>query len=467
MWHLKGSPYEVQTVAANRSRGEVGFAYFMEMGLGKTAVTLNEFMELVINEDYHGLAVILPNTLKINWIEEAIEWGLEDKLTLVMWPNIPKSTDKPWLWVINYEAFSVGRAKGYDELVRIAKVCKVMMAADESIVMKKHNGKKTVKLIDVAKYSPCRRILSGAPVSQGPHDLWAQLRFIGRTNMNYYAFRHRYCKMGGFRGKQVVGAQNEEELNRLLQSCSFRAKKSDWTDLPPKLFQRIKYELSDQQKRHYVEMERDFITFITGLGDELSMVEAKMVVTQMGKLQQITCGFIHDEEGNPVRIKGPCPKYDLLKTTVEGTEGKILNFVFHRHTIDMMEEFMTKDKIPFVTLRGQMEPEEISSVKKQFNSKGGPVVMNCQITSTKYGNTLLGDVDDRCNTSFFFENTYDYDARIQCEDRNHRHGQDKDVLIIDPYSSPIEEAATAALLRKDGVAKSIVDGVKNGLLEGS
>ena len=87
------------------------------------------------------------------------------------------------------------------------------------------------------------RLLSGKPMTQGPHDLWAQLKAIDEMGISYYGFQARFCQLGGWMNKQVVGMQNEDELQEKLAKVSFQAKKKDWLKgLPPKVYSIRRYD---------------------------------------------------------------------------------------------------------------------------------------------------------------------------------------------------------------------------------
>jgi hypothetical protein len=87
-----------------------------------------------------------------------------------------------------------------------------MLVLDESIQIKTYDSQQTKAALKLAQLFQYKRILSGKPQTQGPHDLWAQMKAIGAMNTNYFPFKTTFCKMGGFKGKKVVGAQNEELL---------------------------------------------------------------------------------------------------------------------------------------------------------------------------------------------------------------------------------------------------------------
>ena len=98
----------------------------------------------------------------------------------------------------------------------------------------------------------CRyvRILTGRPQTQGPHDLWGQLRAIGLfRETNFYSFRGAFCVMGGWENKEVIRAKNTEALARAMEHNIFQAKKNDWLPNLPRKDQTIRdYKMSADQQ---------------------------------------------------------------------------------------------------------------------------------------------------------------------------------------------------------------------------
>lgn len=453
MWRIKGKPYEVQRRALEKSNGREGFGFLMEMGLGKTATTLNEFMDLLHEDKVDGLVVICPPSLKDVWMKELKEWGVWIDGTV--WTHVP-STDKPFILIINYEAFSSGACKGYSYLHKLLQQRRVYVALDESTQIKNPQSVRTKHLLTLAPFCKFRRILSGAPMTQGPHDLWAQLRFIGAIKgMNFYAFRNRFCKMGGWMAKQVVGARNSEELAQILDEWCFRAKKADWTDLPEKIYTVRSAEMSPAQKKAYEVMKRDFILF---LSTEQS-VEAPQVITQLIKLQQITSGFIIDEHKELFIIEPKPAKLKVLLEVMEEVEGKVLVFAVFRHTISLLKEALGEYQPAIMVGEDDFKRygTTLDAEKDRFANDPLCRVFIIQTQTGKYGHTLLGSKEHRCSTSVFYENSYSLDDRLQAEDRNHRYGQDKAVVYIDMISSPVDAACVNALQKKGNIASEVID----------
>lgn len=458
---MKWQPFEVQQRALDFAGDKPGVGWFMEMGLGKSAVTIANFWQLHENNKCDGLIVICPNSLKDNWVNELEKWGLNGKVNAAIWPKLPEKGKTPWMLVINKEAFSAGKQEVLDVLPPAMGKYRTMVALDESIGIKNPNAKLTKALTKVIAPIACyTRILSGAPVVQGPHDLWGQLKFIRALDSNFYQFRNRFCKMGGFKMKKVVGAKNEEELNALVRSSCFRARKKDWLDLPEKVFTVRKMKLNSAQVAHYENMLDEFVTYINR-----EEVLATIVLTQMLKLQQISSGFINDEYGNAHRIPGPIAKLEELKEILEQIDGKLIVSVVYKPSLDLLLEELREYNPACIRGNDDMRRLEldVETEKARFNNDKSCRVILCQPASAKYGHTLLGNPDDRCSTTYFYENSYSLDDRLQMEDRNHRIGQTgQSVTYIDPVCSEIEAKVVKALQAKLDIATAIVDGIKKG-----
>lgn len=451
-WQIKGKPFEAQIEALNRTKHEPhGFAYFMEMGLGKTAVTLAEFVKLKNDGKVDVLVIACPHSLKQNWADEVKFWT-EGGLTTSIWPKFEDAD----VYIFNYEAFSVGGRTGEAALRGLCGKKRVYLALDESTQIKKHNSVRTKSLLGTARMCSYTRILSGAPMVQGPQDIWAQLKFIGAMKgINFFQFRNRFCLMGGYMGKKIIGANpvSVSELHRILDTCSFRAKKMDWLDIPEKTYFTRTIEMSPQQKRHYKSMLVDFITYVNG-----QEVDAAMVVTQMGKLQQISSNFVYDEDGVPRDLGGPNRKLNEIKQILDDEiDGKLIVVSYFAHSTQVLLSEL--EEYGVVGIYGGQSSEEIAAAKEDFN-RGDARVIVCQESAAKYGHTLLGTEDMPCCTTVFYENSFSMDDRVQIEDRNHRIGQRFTVNIIDMVCSDIEAKVIKALQQKQDIAEAIIDAIK-------
>ncbi len=448
-WYLKGKPYDVQSAALDKANGRRGFGYFMEMGLGKTSTAYNEFIHLMEMDEVDTMIVVCPQSLKAVWAEEAEKWEVGFDPTI--WPRTRHQEGPKKIFLINYEAL-IG--KGGEYLEYLLGMNRVYLVLDESIHVKNPRAKRTRRMIGLAAMASYVRILSGAPITKSALDIWGQFRCIGELKgQNQYAFRNHFCVMGGYLGKQIVGAKNQDELSTLIDGNAFRARKKDWTDLPETLNTTRNYVLYRDQQKQYSAMLDELVI---NVNDET--VTAPMVITQMMKLQQIAGGFVIDEQGDTHDIisEKKNPKLNLAEEIVDELDSKVIIFAFYKKSIDLLAKRFPNG----VCLTGNQGKEVQAMEKRGFNNYTNQVMI-AQLTAGKYGHTLLGTKDMPCHTTIFYENTYDMDARVQAEARNHRHGQHYPVTYIDLVGTTLDKKVIGALQRKQNLATSIIDAIQN------
>ena len=454
----------VQIAAKAAAKGKSGFGYFMDMGLGKTLTALSEFQEL--NEQgVTRLVVVCPNSFKSGWKEEIEKHGVNTDFHIYESGSVynkdffERRYNRPPTVIVNYEA--VRRADTQDALIKYMRQKPAMLVFDESIQLKRHDAQQTKAGIAIAQYAAVRRILTGKPTTQGPQDLWGQMRAIGQLqNRNFYPFRSMFCRMGGYLNKQVIGVQNEDILAQLIEPHVFRATKFDWGFDVGKNYTIREYQMSTEQRNQYKAMEREFVLW---LNDEEN-VAVDAAITKYIKLAQIQAGFIIKEDQSVVELVGPDqnPRIGVLCDVLkEEVSGKAIIVYVHRHSFYLLERALGAYNPAWI--KGMMDPAKIEAQKTRFNNDPNCRIMLVQATAGKYGHTLIGgpEPSNRCATTIFFENSYSLDTRSQLEDRNHRFGQLADaVTYVDFSGTPLDRNVIAALQRKESIFQTIFKLVK-------
>jgi len=447
----------VQKAALNAANTAPGFAYYMEMGLGKTLVALTEFCHLVSKGKATRMVVICPNSFKSGWQDEINKQGVQVH-PFVFNSGSAYENDRflktdyklPPVLIVNYEAIRIPHVREYIDKFISGKNC--VLTIDESIQIKTYNVIQTKVVLGMAPKFQYVRLLSGKPVTSGPHDLWAQMRAIGAINTKYHPFKTTYCKMGGFRGKKVVGTQNEELLAALIDKFIFRASKKDWTDLPEKMYTSREYKLTPELLSMYKSMEDEFVLWI----NETENVAVDAFITKYIKLAQIQSGFIIKEDGSTEELISPekNPRFVLVRELVEEADGKVIIPYIHRYTLGLLQRSLAEYNPAHI--KGLMEPHEIKAQVDKFNKDPNCRVLLGQTRASKYGHTLLGGEDiDHCSTMIFAENSYSLDDRSQVEDRMHRHGQKFNCLYVDVWGTPLDRRVTAALQAKEDISQAV------------
>ncbi len=447
----------VQLEAITRANGRRGFAYFMEMGLGKTLTVLTEFRALRMCGEVSKLVVICPNSFKSGWADEIDKHGTGLK-AIIYQSSRPIHFETEDVLIMNYEAARTD--KGQAAIIRFVAGYDVYLALDESVKLKNRNAEQTKAIIgkEHKRYPKLGltnlfkfvRLLSGKPMTQGPHDLWAQLKAIEATQgISYFGWMARFCQLGGWENRQVVGMLNADLLQQIIAPVSFQAKKKDWLrGLPEKVYTTRRYELGPVLQKHYDEMEEDFLTYVEG--EEVSV---QVAIAKWEKCSQIQCGFAL-VDGEAMNIVEPenNPRLKLLTDILdEEVTGKCVIVYRHRAVGNMLRNAFEGEA---AWIRGGMDPTSIGVEKEYFEKEAR--IMLLQAEAGKYGHTLIGTPDDPCSTMIFFENSYSLDTRSQLEDRIHRMGATAEsCLYVDLSGSDYDAGITRALQRKERMFQTV------------
>lgn len=397
------------------------------------------------------MVVVCPNSFKNDWAIAPPEWGIP-QLVGSLWPKDKPPVEDQRLYVVNFEA---ARQGAYPALLDLIKRKRVFLVIDESGAMANPGTDTAKACVDLAQRAAMARLLNGTPQYKNVEDYFMQLKAVDGLGpwKNRYAFRNMFCVMGGYMGKKVVGLQNEDEFARMLEGCSFRALKKDWRDLPPKIYQQLRLDMTPTQRKHYRAMLEEFAT---QHGDVA--VTADLVLTQMDKLRQISSGLLIDA-GKSTLIEKPQqnPKLIATREIIEGGANKTIVVHYYKATgLMLREQLHRKGCAEPAYIAGSMAPEELTRQKDRFNNDPDCREIVVQESAGFRGHTLLGgSSQDRATRMVFFEQSFSFYERSQIEDRNHRGEMDQPCTYYDLIASPMDKLALDIVLRKKEAADSV------------
>ena len=351
-YKFKIKPYAHQTTALEKSWNKETYAYFMEMGTGKTKVLIDNLAMLYDKGKVNGALIVAPKGVIGTWYNQELPAHLPDHIehTTVLWqPNITKTQneklkglfktgEKLHILIMNVESFSTSKGKEFALKFLISH--NALMAIDESTTIKNPSAKRTKNIIELSSKAKYRRILTGSPVTKNPLDLYSQCQFLSSWLLDfssYYAFRNRYAEMKTLhmhgRSIQVVDKfKNLAELSDTLKNFSYRVLKEDCLDLPPKVFIKRQISLSPDQRKLYEQMKKEALAILNG--KQVTTVNA---LTQLMRLHQITCGHFTADDGTTQRI--PNNRVSELMDILEETEGKAIIWAHYQWDIkDILKE---------------------------------------------------------------------------------------------------------------------------------
>ena len=346
-YKFKTKPYGHQLDALEASWDKENFAYFMEMGTGKSKVLLDNAAVLYDKGLINGLLLIAPKGVYKNWYDSEIPTHLPDHIQkkVVLWKTSDKSKKQRdilntlfkletdfHILIMNVEAFSSGTGTQFAK--KFLSCHKSMIAIDESTTIKTPTSNRTKNILSLRKDCKYRRILTGSPVTKSPLDLFSQCQFLDPwllDHQSYYTFRARYsiCKKIQVNGRQVeivVGYRNLGELSEKIKPFSKRILKDDCLDLPEKSYVKHYVELTKEQKKVYEQMKKEAIAFLDG-----KMQSSATVMTQLMRLHQITCGHFTADDGTIKDL--PCSRLGELMNILENVEGKTIIWSHYTHDV--------------------------------------------------------------------------------------------------------------------------------------
>ena len=461
MWKYpyKTRPYEHQKNALNESAEKVQWAYFMEMGTGKTKVTIDNLAYLFFKRKVTAALIIAPKSVYLNW-ESEIETHMPEvlKYKIFKW-NIDKPKDYYALenykdlkiFLINVEALSTKR--GFEACKEyLIKNTLNFVALDESTTIKNRSAKRTKNILGLQKLSRVRRILTGSPITKSPLDLYTQCQFLSPELLgfsSYLAFRNRYAEMTDIpvgSGRYISVPKYYKRLQELevkIKQFATRIRKDECLDLKPKVRQKRYIELDGDGKKIYEKLRTNALAIV-----EDSTISFSNKLTEIIKLHQVCNGFTKNDDGEVMTLHKS--KLNALDELLEETDGKVIIWANYIYNITEIIEFLEKKygKESVVSIYGAVDVQTRKEAVRRMQEDPKTRFLVGNPTTGGFGLTLTA-----VNTVIYFSNNYNLEVRKQSEDRAHRMGQKGTVVYIDIVArNTLDEAIMKSLTSKGQIA---------------
>jgi SNF2 family DNA or RNA helicase len=470
-YKFKTKPYAHQITALEKSWNKAHFAYFMEMGTGKSKVLIDNIAMLYDKGKINGVLIVAPKGVYQNWFDIEIPNHMPTHIEkkMVLWRAsfmkgkeiVSKEVDILFetgtdlhILVMNVEALST--KNGVTFANKFLSCHETLMAIDESTTIKNPDAIRTKSIVQLGRSAKYRRILTGSPVTKSPLDLYKQCEFLDEGLLDYtsyYAFKTRYAVLrtanfGGRSVQIVVGYRNLDELSERIEKFSYRVLKEDCLDLPSYSFTKRIIQLSKEQKKIYDSMKQ---LALAQLGGKLMTTATALV--QLMRLHQITCGHFKSDDGTTQKIKNE--RLDTLMDILSEVENKAVIWAHYKYDIEIIVEAIKKEYGPdsYVTYYGETPSEIRQNNIKLFQDENSKVRFLIGTPQTGgYGITLTAG-----NVMIYYSNGYDLEKRTQSEARINRAGQKRKMTYIDIIAEDtVDEKIVDALRKKVDIASKVM-----------
>jgi SNF2 family DNA or RNA helicase len=241
--------------------------------------------------------------------------------------------------------------------------------------------------------------------------------------------------------------QNLSELSDRLRGFSYRVLKEDCLDLPSKNWTKRHITLSKEQQKVYSEMKKTALATLNG-----KVTSTMTVITQLMRLQQITCGHFVADDGTTQEIKNN--RITELMDVLDEIEGKAIIWGHWQKDIQNIVSEIEKVHGPgsVVSYYGLTPQEDRQDNIRKFQSDPKCRFMVGTPSTGGYGITLTA-----ANTVIYYSNGYDLEKRLQSEDRAHRIGQKQTVTYVDLIcEDTVDEKIVKSLRDKINIASEVL-----------
>jgi len=476
-----------------RSEGKRNFALFAEMGTGKTWMTLADAERLFIGNKIDALLVFAPKGPHSNWVLREIPKHMDIPCVTHIWDGQITTKrqkaslarlytpahhfDEPTLRVLSVNFDMMLSEKGRDVVAEFMRSFRVLAVVDESKKIANPKSKRSHYVVEAGRAAEARRILSGKPLTKAPMDLFAQFDFLKAGLLgtaSYRAFVAEFAvlldpsspKMKGIirkMGAKAAWAQivdedeygnkkyrNLDKLYALTQPHTFRVRKQDVLDLPPKVYETRTFQLTDKQRQVYDTLKEDYAYYSESEGPQ-----SFAAIAARQKMKQVTSGFIFIN-GKPELIDADSnPRMEAFLDIIDDVEDQqLIVWTIYREEIAQIVAKLKELGISCVEYHGDIKDADRELAIDEFQD-GKHQVFVCN-KAAYAGITLTA-----ANLSVYYSCDYDNDIRAQSEDRNHRIGTTGDsVLYLDLIAEDtIDEDAAQSRHVKNVLADHVIDGI--------
>lgn len=449
---MKFQPHDYQQYAIDRVIDQDAIGLFLDLGLGKTVITLTAAVELMHDRfDVARTLVIAPlRVAQSTWAQEAAKWEHTRHLRIAKVLGTPARRRRALeqdadVWIINRE-----------NVPWLVKECGKRWPFDMVIVDELSSFKSSTaqRFRALRKVRPLiKRIvgLTGTPAPNGLLDLWAQVYLLDQgesLGKNLTSYRNRHFEPASYvyntNGARIVSKWQprvgaEIDIYHRLRDVSVSMRAEDWLDMPERTDNIVRVPLTPKARRDYERLERDFI-----LSMDTADVIADSAAVLSNKLLQLANGAVYDEHREVQYIHDA--KLDALEDIVEAAVGNpVLVFYAYKHDLSRLQERFPQAR----TLTG---PEDIEA----WNRREIPILLAHPASAGHGLNLQQGG-----NTIVWFGLTWSLEMYQQANGRLHRQGQLERVIVHHLVAEgTVDEDVMAALAGKDANQAALLQALK-------
>ncbi len=449
---MKFVPHDYQAFAIEYIETHPEAAVLLDMGLGKTVITLTAIAHLLFDSfQAHRILVIAPlRVARDTWPAEIQKWDHLNALTYSLiigtqQERIAALRRQADIYLINRENVqwlieNSGMPFDYD-----------MVVIDELSSFKSWQAKRFKSLMKVRPFVKRVLGLTGTPSSNGLMDLFAEFRLLDmgqRLGRFIGQYRNAFFKPDRMNGptaysyKPLPGA--EEEIYRRIGDITISMKACGHLKMPELITTNYEVDMSPKEREHYEALKQELVLSLPD--GEVTAANAAVLT---GKLLQLSSGAIYGDDGSVIHIHDR--KLDALEDIIEGMNGRpLLVGYWFKHDLQRITQRLNEVGIPYEHLDSEAS-------LKRWNA-GQIQVGLAHPASTGHGLNL----QDGGNTICWFSSTWSLELYSQMNARLYRQGQKAETVVITHIvtKGTVDSRVLKTLAEKDRIQEALIEAVK-------
>jgi SNF2 family DNA or RNA helicase len=472
----KLTPMKHQEEIFNLTKNFPYYGLFWDMGTGKSKIIIDTSAHLFLSKEIDGVVILSDNGCIGNWtkIGGEIEKHLQEDIiyravlhSSYMDRNEQRDVEEILVaqddvldfLCVNVEAMSRGKAIGVVNTFIKNHYC--LFVVDEATSIKNEKSDRCKNILQLARKTDYRRILTGTPITQSPLDLFSMCEFLQPGILGYRSFiafkaDHAIVKQvpsGRWHYDIILGYQNLDKLSESIKGFTSRILKSECMDLPEKIYETIEVSWTPEQEDAYFNLKNTAILQL-----EQGLLTSTTAIATIMKLHQINCGHIKlDDE---VVVDFPSNRVIVLMDTLEKLlPEKVVVWCRFQHDVELIMTALKKrfEKTSYIGVHyyGNTNERDREIHLHQFQYHE-----NCKwfVGTAATGGKGIDGLQNACSYEIYYSNSYDREDRAQSEDRLHRKGQVNKVTIIDlEVPKTVDTKIRQSLKAKEDLAYQVLD----------
>ena len=431
---MKFKPHDYQLGMIDHLRTVSHGAIFAGMGLGKTVTTLKAYSEMILEGSMQGVLIVAPlRVCAVTWPDQIKKWSFCSHLRVA---NLRTEEGiKAWqdgtadVYLINFEQLASKTIRGKNYLGFLEKHVGRIMPVDTLLIdelsLLKANSKRTKAVCNARKYFKRVHGLTGTPSPNGLMDLFHQLKVLdGGERLGKFIthFRSRWFDSDYMGYNFTPKPFADQQINDAIADICLVRRSEDHLEIPDCDVVDIDVTMPSKVMKAYKQLKDDLIVEIND-----RRVDAQSAATLINKLQQITAGYVYDEDGETVPVH--TEKLKALGKLIK-KHSPVLILTKYRHEMDAV-----------LAMYPDVERFDEARMDDWRAGQIGAWVANP--ASLSHG---IDGIQDSCQVIVWMSLTYSLEQYLQTNARILRTGQKKQSTIYRMMAAQSVDWAIASAL---------------------